>query len=93
MCVSRRAYGSKIRSRHSSGMPGPFVGDTDPDAALGHLPVEPGSSCPRRRVLDGVLEEVLEDLAEAGPVGQGEQRMPRVKLERDGGRAAARARR
>ena len=80
VCVSRRAYGSKIRSRHSSGMPGPSSATPMRIAALGHPPVEADRRL-RRRVLHGVLDEVLEDLAEAARVGQGEQPDALAKLE------------
>ena len=40
VCVSRRAYGSKIRSRHSSGMPGPSSETPQQDDALVERPVD-----------------------------------------------------
>ena len=69
VCVSRRAYGSKIRSRHSSGMPGPSSETpswTTPSTSAQSI----RDRRLRRGVLHGVLDEVLEDLAEARRVGQ-----------------------
>ena len=68
--VSRRAYGSKIRSRHSSGHARALVGDADPDEALDEGVVDRDRRV-RRRVLHGVLDQVLEDLAETRRVGEG----------------------
>ena len=72
VCVSRRAYGSKMRSRHSSGMPGP--------SSLTPSWTMPSSSVQSTRdgragrgVLDRVLDEVLDDLAQPRRVGQGVQ--------------------
>ena len=70
MCVSRRAYGSKIRSRHSSGMPGPSSETPSWTTPSWSVPVDPDGRL-GRRVLDRVLDEVLEDLAESRRVGQG----------------------
>ena len=69
VCVSRRAYGSKMRSRHSSGMPGTLVDDAELDDPLDERPVDPDAGL-RRGVLDRVLDEVLEDLAEPRRIGQ-----------------------
>ena len=68
--VSRRAYGSKIRSRHSSGMPGPSSVTPMVDEALDERPIDRDRRV-RRGVLDRVLDEVLEDLAETRRVGEG----------------------
>ena len=79
--VSRRAYGSKIRSRHSSGMPGPSSRDAELDDALVERPVDPDGRL-GRRVLDRVLDEVLEDLAQPRRVGQGVEPDARHDLDR-----------
>ena len=47
-----------------------LVGDAELDDALVERPVDPDRGL-GRRVLDGVLDEVLEDLAQPGRVGQG----------------------
>ena len=60
---SRRTKGSKMRSRHSAGMPGPVVRDREARPIV-LAPAVDVDRALRRRVLGGVLQQVAEQPAE-----------------------------